>query len=140
MGKRRTARELAVQLLYQIEVGGGDPEAVKMRFWDERRAESDVELFTSSLVKNYEEHAEEVDTVIAAAAHNWEFDRIARVDRNILRVATTELLFLEDVPLKVTLNEAIEIAKKYGSTEKSYGFINGVLDRIMRETVKGDSE
>lgn len=127
-------------MLYQIEVGGGDPEAVKIRFWDEYRAESDVELFTSSLVKTYEEHAGEIDKIIATAARNWDFDRIARVDRNILRVATAELLFVEDVPPKVTLNEAIEIAKKYGSTEKSYGFINGVLDRIMRENVEGDSE
>lgn len=140
MGKRRTARELAVQLLYQIEVAAGDPEAVTNRFWDERRAESDVELFASVLVKTYEENAEEVDAVVAAAAHNWDFDRIARVDRNILRVATTELLFVDDVPPKVTVNEAIEIAKKYGSTEKSYGFINGVLDRIMRETVGGGTK
>jgi len=127
--------------LYQVEVaGGGAPETVKNRFWDERRAESDVELFASLLVKAYEEHAEKIDKVIAAAAHNWDFDRIARVDRNILRVATAELLYVGDVPPKVTVNEAVEIAKKYGSTEKSYGFVNGVLDRIMKETVEGKTE
>jgi transcription antitermination factor NusB len=137
MGKRRTARELAVQLLYQLEVAGEDAEAVKGLFWDERRVDTDVEFFASLLVKTYEDHPEEVDKAIAGAAENWDFKRIARVDRNILRIAVTELLYLDDIPPKVTLNEAVEIAKKYGSAERSYGFVNGVLDRIMKGTERG---
>jgi transcription antitermination factor NusB len=136
MGKRRTARELAVQLLYQLEVAGGDAREVKERFWDECRVDTDVELFASVLVKTYFEHEEEVDGVIASAAENWDFERIAKVDRNILRIATTELFYLDDVPPKVALNEAIEVAKKYGSTDKSYKFVNGILDRIMKYNEK----
>lgn len=132
MGKRRTARELAVQLLYQLEVAGGDAETVRERFWDERRVDTDVELFAALLVKTYYEHEEEVDAAISGAAENWDFSRIARVDRNILRIAAAELFYLDEIPPRVTLNEAVEVAKKYGSTDKSYGFVNGVLDRILR--------
>jgi transcription antitermination factor NusB len=136
MSRRRAARELAVQLLYQLEIAGGDACDVKERFWSERRVDTDMELFASLLVKIYFENEEEVDAVIAAAAENWDFKRIAKVDKNILRIATTELLYFDDIPPKVTLNEAIEVAKKYGSTEKSYRFVNGVLDRIMRDNEK----
>lgn len=137
MGKRRTARELAVKLLYQLEFAEGDAEEVQERFWEERRVGTEVEFFARTLVDTYLRHSREIDDALAAVAENWDFGRIARVDRDILRIATAELVYLDDIPPKVTLNEAVEIAKKYGSSEKSYAFVNGVLNRIMKNRERG---
>jgi N utilization substance protein B len=128
MGVRRNARELALQMLYQMDFNGsGAP------FWPTEKIAPDARAFSERLFHGVMRHRPEIDRVIQAAAQNWLFERIAHVDRNILRLAVYELQQMPDIPHRVTLNEAIEIAKKYGS-EDSGAFVNGVLDRICQET------
>ena len=136
MGARRTGRERALQALYQLEMGSLEPEAALEMAWasapDEEgtaKAQADARAFARELVEGVGGHREEIDRLIEEHSHNWRLDRMARVDRSVLRVAVYELRFREDIPMKVTLNEAVELGKRYG-TEESSAFINGVLDRI----------
>jgi len=131
--KRTRARELALQMLYQVDVRG--PEALEgMEEMLEREApgEPDVHAFARQLVRGTVERRERLDAIISAAAQNWQLSRMAVVDRNILRMAVYEMVFVEDIPAKVSINEAIEIGKRF-STQYSGSFINGILDRIRRE-------
>jgi len=117
MGTRREARELALQALYQLDVAGeGDP-AVAL-FWSHFDAEGDVQR-------------ERIDALIAASAEHWRLPRLSRVDLSLLRLATFELLGRPDIPASVTIDEAIEIARRFGS-EDSPAFVNGVLDHIAQ--------
>lgn len=133
MGRRRKARELALQLLYQLDVQGeSSAEPHLAEFWTRHPVESDVREFTEALVRGTKEHETKIDEMISQYAENWELDRMAVVDRNILRQGIFELLWMGEVPPKVAINEALDVAKKF-STQESSRFINGILDRIHKE-------
>ena len=146
MGKRREGREAAVQFLFQHDLSKADVahasqdeeqpreplERLLERFWDLRPAAAKTRDFSTALVKGVLENREAIDERIRTSAANYELNRIAAVDRNILRVAVYEMLFTNDVPPVVSINEAIEIAKRFGS-EESGRFVNGILDRIRGE-------
>lgn len=133
MGKRRTAREFALQILFRIDLSNEKLTDVMLEdFWKSNPASEDVKEYTISLVKGTDENHKEIDKIISEAAENWTLDRMGSIDRNILRFSTYELLKRYEIPSSVIINEAIEIAKKYG-TEESGSFINGILDRIARE-------
>ncbi|HSR10688.1 MAG TPA: transcription antitermination factor NusB [Thermodesulfobacteriota bacterium] len=129
MSVRRRAREIALQVLYQLDIAPGDPgEAVDRTFESFRSSESARE-FCWRLVDGVTRKKQEIDRLIEDNAENWTLKRMAVVDRNILRLATFELLYCPDIPFRASLNEAVELAKAYGSDD-SGGFINGILDRI----------
>lgn len=129
---RRRGREAAVQWLYASEVEGQLPEGQdRTQFWELCVAKPAGRQFAETLVCGVLDHLAEVDRELAGAIDNYEFSRLAAVDRNILRVAAYELLFAEDIPPGVAINEAIEIAKSFGSTDSSR-FVHGVLDAIRR--------
>jgi len=128
--KRTKARERAVQALYQIDVAATDLDEALSRFWKSfEPVEREVMQVAEELVRGVARHRRELDAAIEAVSQNWRLDRMARVDRNVLRLAAFELLHRGDVPVKVVINEAIELGKKFGS-ESSGAFINGVLDRV----------
>jgi N utilization substance protein B len=133
MGKRRRAREAALSILYQLEFHSGNLEEVFRGFCADHPLPPEVQTFAEELVTGTVAHREEIDTLIAHHTEHWHFSRIALVDRNILRVATYEFLYHKEIPEKVILNEAIEIAKQYGS-EDSGRFVNGILDKIRTIT------
>jgi transcription antitermination factor NusB len=130
MRKRTLAREHALQILYQYEINPEPLPEVLESFWKNQASPAnEVKDFAEILVRGTVEHLQEIDKVIVAATQNWELSRMAVVDRNIMRFATFELLYLQDVPPKVTINEAVNLAKKF-SQENSGKFVNGVLDKI----------
>ncbi len=131
MGSRRQAREQALQLLYQLDVSGGDTAAVMTGFWEAAPADSDVVDFARVLVAAAQEHQDRIDELISDASINWKIRRMSYVDRNVLRLGVAEFLACDDIPTMVSINEAIELGKKFGTTE-SGGFINGILDRVAR--------
>lgn len=136
MGRRRQSRELAVQFLYQIDmVGNKDWYKLLEHFWKENEADSDVKEFTEEIVKNVIDKKESIDKLITSYTTNWDISRIAIVDRNILRAAICELTYLKDIPPIVAINEAVDIAKKFGAPE-SGKFVNGILDKIRLESNK----
>lgn len=129
MGTRRRARECALQLLYMWEYHRPHGTFDASMYWVDRAEDPAMREFADRLVLGVIEHLEEVDGLIRRASLNWRIDRMATVDRNILRLATYELMAVPDTPVKVVLNEAIELSKRYG-TEDSSAFVNGVLDKI----------
>jgi N utilization substance protein B len=129
MGKRRRAREHALMLLYELDFRPGDLSAVLQEFWRDRPVPPDVRAFAETLVRGTAERCAELDGRIQANAAHWSLARIAPVERNILRLAAYELLYRDDIPERVAINEAIELAKLYGS-EESGAFVNGILDQI----------
>jgi len=133
MRKRTKAREYALKILYQIEMTKDDSDTALASFWDREEAERDesVKEFTGQLVRGVTENIKDIDAKITKYATNWQIDRMAVVDRNILRMATFEILYLEDIPPKVSINEAVDIAKKYGDKD-SGKFVNGILDKINK--------
>lgn len=137
MGGRRKGREYALQLLFGSDLSGAvgptKGRAVEdfPAFWAQRRATPDVQAFAEALVRGVTAHLGDIDAVIARHAKNWVMARMAAVDRNVLRVAVYELLHAPDIPQRVVLNEAIDIAKKYGSVD-SGAFVNGILDDIVK--------
>ncbi len=135
MGHRRKARELAVQILYQMEMKGAEPKVVFELFWEAESVPPDIRQFTTDLVEGTYRNRKEIDELIEKHSLHWKLNRMAVVDRNILRLGVYELLYLHDVPTSVILNEAIEIAKKFG-TEESGAFINGILDNVAKEIRK----
>jgi len=127
--RRTRARERALQALYQIDVAAEGIEEALSAFWRSfEPVEKEVRQLAEGLVRGVAEHRRQVDETIENASSNWRLDRMARVDRNVLRLAVYELLRTE-VPVKVVINEAIELGKKFGS-ESSGAFVNGVLDRV----------
>lgn len=133
MGKRRKARELALQLLYQLDVQGeGSPAPYLDEFWTRHPVDVEVRDFAEALVRGTKLHEAKIDELISQYAEHWELERMAVVDRNILREGIFEILWAGDVPPKVAINEALEVAKKF-STQESSRFINGILDRIHKE-------
>ena len=131
--RRRLSREFALQILYQRDAGGEAVESVIASFWESQGvAQPDIRSFAEELVRGAERHRESIDQHIIAASEHWDPARMAAIDRTILRLAIFELLHRDDIPPKVSINEYIEIAKKF-STEDSGAFVNGILDRIWRE-------
>ena len=160
MGKRREARERAVQFLFQHDLNTPENiEAALEQFWETQRAaaiaedkgvatwgqpvelppltaeEAAVRLFADPLIKGALEHRNEADDIIKKHAKNWELHRIAAVDRNILRLAIFEMLHRDDIPPVVSINEAVDIAKKF-STQDSGKFVNGILDKVKGELMR----
>lgn len=132
MGDRRKARELALQMLFQIDITSDRVEEVFFSFFASHKFKPEVVEFAQRVVRGSVEHREEIDRLISTTTKHWKMDRMATVDRNILRIAVYEFLYEGTVPKKVAINEALEIAKKY-STAESAQFINGVLDGIKKK-------
>lgn len=137
MGARRRARERALQALYRLDLAGGTSgEALSdVIGLIEGGSSDEIKAFADRIINGVADNLEAIDEVIQGSSLNWRLARMAVVDRNVLRLAAFELLYCEDIPRKVTLNEAIEVGKRYGS-EDSGAFINGVLDRIARSATK----
>ena len=132
MTSRRQSRELAFRAVYQADVTGETPKHCLEEILEETPSSDDIRLFAATLVEEFEEHRENVDAIVSRTAHNWPLRRMAATDRSILRLAVVELLHHAETPTRVVLDEAIEIAKKYGS-ETSGSFVNGILDRIAHD-------
>jgi N utilization substance protein B len=133
MGRRRKAREVALQFLYQLDLQGeDDPAPHADEFWSRHPVDPGTRAFADALVQGTKRHQAKTDELLQQYAEHWDLERMSVVDRNILRLAAYELLWSAEVPAKVAINEAIEIAKKFGTAESSR-FINGVLDRIHKE-------
>ena len=130
---RHKARELAVQVLYQLEMNIGDTEpSLQAYFANYPCKDEQVQEFAEALVRGVAADRERIDAAITTTAKNWSLSRITPVDRSILRIAVYEMLCRDDIPYKVTVNEAIELGKKFGS-DKSGAFINGVLDNVLKQ-------
>jgi transcription antitermination factor NusB len=136
--KRTRSREFALQILYQIDITHDDCEDSLNNFWQSQEAESadnDLKDFTTALVKGVAQNLELIDAKISQYAANWKLERMAVVDRNIMRLGCFELLFRDDIPPKVSINEAVELAKKYSGSEAGK-FVNAILDKIKLEKNK----
>lgn len=137
MGARRSGREAALQMLFQLEASGATAPQTIALFW-RASADADFEpdpegrLYADTIVRGVADSLAAVDARIAAASQNWRLERMGRVDRNLLRMGTWELMEQKDVPRPVVIDEAVELAKSYG-TEDSSSFVNGVLDRIATD-------
>lgn len=129
MGRRRQSRETALQLLYTLDITRANVREVLGAGWTEKMLSPEIRDFTTTLVTGVIEHRDDIDAFIQECSTNWSLERIGMVERNILRFAIYELCFLPDIPPNVTINEAVEVAKKYG-TEEAPAFINGILDRV----------
>lgn len=129
MGRRREGREAAVQYLFAHELHAEHSEEEKESFWSLHMARRGARDYAMELIKGVLAHLTEIDARIESTADNYRIERLANVDRNVLRLAIYELLYVPEAPPPVVINEAIEIAKKFGSTE-SGSFVNGLLDRI----------
>jgi len=132
MGKRRSSRELALKFLYQSELNEGNIDEQMKLFLERNSSQDEVEAFMKELVKSILQQIKEIDGIIQKFSNNWVLDRMTVIDRNILRMGTCELMFNFSTPPKVVINEAVDIAKKYGNQD-SPEFINGILDKIYKE-------
>ena len=132
MRKRRKARELALQVLYGSEISGNPINEVLKNLSQEAQADEEITAFARELIEKTRKSQDELDKTVAGAVDNWEFERIALIDRLILRMALCELLYFDIIPPKVTINEAIELAKDY-STAQSGRFVNGILDSLFKK-------
>jgi len=131
MGGRRVSREVSLKVLFQVDlVHANIEEALKHAFENDNYSD-DVKEFTLTLVKGVMSNLAEIDKVIKNYTNNWSLDRITNIDRSILRIAIYEILYLQNIPKSVSINEAVELAKKYG-TRSSFSFVNGVLGRINK--------
>ena len=137
MKKRTRSRELALQFLYQADLVKKPLEEAD-EFLREEERDPEARRFAMRLIEGTLAEQGEIDEAIQQVAQNWNISRMAVVDRNVLRLATYELLNCQDIPPKVAINEAIELGKRY-STQNSGAFINGILDRIMNRTVQSGS-
>jgi N utilization substance protein B len=135
VGKRRRARECALQMLFQIDLTGVEPAEVYEQFWKAHVAEADVRSFSEDLVDGVQAAKPELDRRIGRAASHWKISRMAVVDRNVLRMALYELDLRPQTPVGVVFDEAIEVARRFGS-EESARFVNGVLDALRRDAVE----
>ncbi len=135
MRKRTRAREFALQLLYQADITHDPVEQVLEYFWEEGseadKKDPEIRAYAERLVSGVLGNLPAVDKLIEQAAQNWAIQRMAAVDRNILRLSAYELKFMEEIPVKVSINEAVELAKRYGEDDSSK-FVNGILDKIAK--------
>jgi transcription antitermination protein NusB len=142
---RTRGREFALQVLYELDVSGKDASSAVEAYWvnfettgrpaGSPEPDPTIKTFTELLVTGVTKNVVELDTMIERCSTNWRLDRMPRVDRNVLRLACFELMHTADVPVKVVINEAIELAKRYGS-EESGAFVNGILDKLSTEVRK----
>jgi N utilization substance protein B len=132
MGSRRKAREYALQMLFQWDITRDTIDQIAANFWIHHDEPQSVMEFTRQLVEHTIEHVEKIDALIQRHAEHWRLDRMAVVDRNLLRLATAEFLYDKETPRTVVINEAIEIARRF-SAQESPQFINGILDSIKKE-------
>jgi len=133
MGTRRKSREIALQMLFQADMGKQNADHVRRTFWAEHgETSADVRGFADDLFRVATDRGSEIDTLIEKHAEHWRMERMAAVDRNLLRAAVAELLAYPDTPKAVVINEALEIARKFSSPE-SVHFVNGVLDSVGKE-------
>ena len=137
VGKRRQARECAIQFLYQFDLSGGEFDESLTTFWHALPEEcsADAKKFAEDLIRGTVGKRTEIDEKIKKYTEHWELQRIAAVDRNILRLAMYEMLFRDDIPPVVSINEAVDIAKKF-STQDSGKFVNGILDKVRGEILR----
>lgn len=138
MRKRTKAREFALQVLYQLDITHDDCVVSLINFWESQEGqyiENDLKEFTEMLVEGVVGNLKAIDVKVSQFATNWELTRMAVVDRNILRLGCFELLFKDDIPPKVSINEAVELAKKYSGQEAGK-FVNAILDKIKLEKNK----
>jgi N utilization substance protein B len=133
--KRRKSREYALQVLFQLNITKQEAIKALSQFQEHFSSDGEADEFLKRLVLGVLEHRQELDRLIEQYSENWRLDRINIIERNILRIALFELLYCEEIPPKVTINEAIDLGKRYGSGD-SGGFINGILDRIQNEVVR----
>jgi N utilization substance protein B len=131
-GKRRNARELALKVMFQIDVGGLPPEEVLDTTFEQVPVEPEEREYVLQTVHGVLDHLPELDAIISTLASGWRLERIANVDKNVLRIALYEIRHRDDIPASVSVNEAVEIAKKY-STEDSGRFVNGILGTYLRQ-------
>ena len=139
MGARTSAREAALQMLFAIDSTGGDVDQAISDFWRELPGDAEGRAYADQLVRGVRRDADKLDQRIRAASQNWRIERMARIDRNALRLGTYELLTVTDVPRAVVLDEAVELAKRFGGEESSK-FVNGVLDRIADDLGRQDTD
>ena len=139
MGARRSGREAALQMLFQLEASGERASRVIELFWRSFEADPEGRPYADEIVSGLETRLADVDKLITAASNNWRLERMSRVDRNLLRMSTWELLAKKDVPRAVVIDEAVELAKSYG-TEDSSAFVNGVPDRIANDLGRQDEK
>jgi N utilization substance protein B len=139
MGARRSGREAALQMLFQLEASGEGSKRVIELFWRLFEADPEGRPYADEIVAGVDGQLADVDKLITAASNNWRIERMSRVDRNLLRMSTWELLAKKDVPRAVVIDEAVELAKSYG-TEDSSSFVNGVLDRIANDLGRHDAK
>lgn len=133
MRKRTKARECALQILYQVNITKNDCRSCQRDYWQVNKdIDESVKEFANTIVEGTIKNIKNIDGIIAKYATNWNIDRMAIVDRNILRFASFELLFMKEIPPKVSINEAVDIAKKFGDKD-SGKFVNGILDKISKE-------
>lgn len=138
MRKRTIAREFALQILYQLDITRDTSEAALDNFWSARSAEeieSELKEFASKLVKGVVLHLDEIDKKISQYAANWQLKRMAVVDRNIMRMGSFEIIYCDDIPPKVSINEAVDLAKKFSGIEAGK-FVNAILDKVKIEKDK----
>ncbi len=151
MRKRTRAREFALQVLYQMDMTHADVSEMLEDFWKDRtdlilsdkekdtieldKKDPEVRKYAETLVHGTLEKLETIDKTIERFAENWEMKRMAYVDRNILRLSTYEMVYLDEIPVKVAINEAVELAKRYGEADSSK-FVNGILDKIAKTETK----
>jgi len=132
MGARTTAREAALQLLYAVEAANEPQQTVIREFWRETPGDAEGRKYADRLLLGILQHRDAVDERIAEASENWRVERMTPVDRNLLRIGAYELEFVDEVPRAVVIDEAVEIAKRFGTKESSK-FVNGVLERIAND-------
>jgi transcription antitermination protein NusB len=135
MRERRRGREAALQMLFEIDASSLAYEEAIHDYWENLAANDDGREFADVIVRGVSKELARIDDIIRDVSRNWRLERMGRVDRNVIRLATFELEHMADIPRRVTLNEAVELAKRYGS-EQSASFVNGVLDRIASDLGK----
>jgi N utilization substance protein B len=131
--KRRLSRGYALQLLFQYDFTHRDPSEIITEFWEDKKVNKAVVDFANDIFRGTVMNLKQIDNIIKETAEHWVLERMAIVDRNIIRLASYEIMFRDDIPPIVSIDEAIEIAKKYSSSESS-SFINGILDKISKKT------
>ena len=139
MGARTTGREAALQMIFALDANGGSAERVINQFWRETPGDPEGREYAERVVRGVADGLEKIDATIRKASTNWRIERMARVDRNVLRLGAWELAQVDDTPRAVILDEAVELAKRFGS-EDSGSFVNGVLDRIATDLGRVDRD
>ena len=132
MKNRRKAREIVLQTLYKFDVANENLDNCLKDILSFKNFNEEIIDFSKKLLSFIEKNRDEIDDTIKKYSKNWKFERMALIDRNILRIAIAEMLYMPDIPEKVSINEAVEIAKKF-STDESYAFINGILHRLYMD-------